>query len=33
MAEAKALAEAAGLRGATIRKSWPQRYLLTWSKP
>ncbi len=33
MAEAKALAEEAGLRGATIRKTWPQRYLLTWSKP
>jgi len=27
------LAEAAGLGGATIRRCWPGRFVLTWSKP
>jgi 2-polyprenyl-3-methyl-5-hydroxy-6-metoxy-1,4-benzoquinol methylase len=31
--EALALAEQAGLTGATIRRCWPQRFLLSWSKP
>jgi 2-polyprenyl-3-methyl-5-hydroxy-6-metoxy-1,4-benzoquinol methylase len=29
--EALSLAEMAGLRGATITRHWPQRFLLTWS--
>ncbi len=32
MAEARALAERAGLRGAVVRWRWPFRYLLTWSR-
>jgi 2-polyprenyl-3-methyl-5-hydroxy-6-metoxy-1,4-benzoquinol methylase len=31
-AEAVALAEGAGLRGATVARRWPFRYLLTWSR-
>ncbi|MEP0775737.1 MAG: methyltransferase domain-containing protein [Acidobacteriota bacterium] len=31
--EARALAEAAGLTGATIRWRWPFRFLLTWWRP
>ena len=31
--EALALAHAAGLRTATIRHSWPQRFVLTWTPP
>lgn len=31
-AEALDLAAAAGLAGATLRRHWPQRFLLTWSK-
>ena len=31
-AEARALAERAGLHGATVRRRWPFRYLLTWSR-
>ena len=31
--EARELAERAGLRGATIRRHWPERFLLTWRKP
>jgi 2-polyprenyl-3-methyl-5-hydroxy-6-metoxy-1,4-benzoquinol methylase len=30
-AEVLSLAERAGLRGATLTRHWPQRYLLTWS--
>jgi 2-polyprenyl-3-methyl-5-hydroxy-6-metoxy-1,4-benzoquinol methylase len=29
--EALSLAERAGLRGATLTRHWPQRFLLTWS--
>ena len=32
-AEAVALAERAGLHGATTQWRWPFRYLLTWSRP
>jgi 2-polyprenyl-3-methyl-5-hydroxy-6-metoxy-1,4-benzoquinol methylase len=32
VAEARQLAERAGLRGATIRRHWPQRFLLSWWK-
>lgn len=32
-AEAKELAHQAGLEGARIENQWPQRYLLTWSRP
>jgi 2-polyprenyl-3-methyl-5-hydroxy-6-metoxy-1,4-benzoquinol methylase len=32
-AEALALAEEAGLHGATLTKHWPQRFLLNWSRP
>lgn len=31
-AEARALAERAGMVGATVRCHWPQRYLLAWSR-
>jgi 2-polyprenyl-3-methyl-5-hydroxy-6-metoxy-1,4-benzoquinol methylase len=31
--EALALAERAGLHGATVRRRWPFRYVLRWSKP
>jgi 2-polyprenyl-3-methyl-5-hydroxy-6-metoxy-1,4-benzoquinol methylase len=31
--EALALAERAGLRGATVARRWPCRWLLTWSRP
>jgi len=27
------LAERAGLRGATFRRHWPQRFLFAWRKP
>ena len=27
------LCEQAGLNGATISRHWPQRFLLTWSRP
>jgi hypothetical protein len=33
LAEARELAERAGLHGATIRRHWPERFLLTWRKP
>jgi 2-polyprenyl-3-methyl-5-hydroxy-6-metoxy-1,4-benzoquinol methylase len=32
-AEALDLARRAGLEGATIRRHWPQRFLLSWSRP
>jgi hypothetical protein len=32
-AEALALAERAGLGGATVGRHWPCRYLLTWRRP
>ncbi len=32
-AEAQALAERAGLHGATVHRCWPFRYLLAWSRP
>jgi SAM-dependent methyltransferase len=32
-AEARALAERAGLRGATVMRRWPCRWLLTWERP
>ena len=32
VAEARQLAERAGLSGATIRRHWPQRFLLSWWK-
>jgi 2-polyprenyl-3-methyl-5-hydroxy-6-metoxy-1,4-benzoquinol methylase len=32
-AEARALAEQAGLRGAVVRRRWPFRYLLSWRRP
>ncbi len=31
--EALALANAAGLHTATIRHTWPQRFVLTWTRP
>ncbi len=31
--EARRLAEEAGLRGVTIERHWPCRYLLSWSRP
>jgi SAM-dependent methyltransferase len=31
--EARALAERAGLGGATVRRRWPCRFLLTWVRP
>lgn len=31
--EALALAEQAGLGGATVRRVWPRRWLLSWSRP
>jgi 2-polyprenyl-3-methyl-5-hydroxy-6-metoxy-1,4-benzoquinol methylase len=31
--EAKALFDEAGLQGATVRKHWPERYLIMWEKP
>ena len=33
VAEARQLAEQAGLSGATVRKRWPCRYLLRWRRP
>jgi SAM-dependent methyltransferase len=33
IAEVRTLAEQAGLHGARIRRRWPFRYLLTWSRP
>jgi hypothetical protein len=33
VAEARSLAEQAGLRGATVRRRWPCRYLLAWRRP
>jgi SAM-dependent methyltransferase len=30
--EARALAERAGLQGATFRRHWPERFLMTWRK-
>jgi hypothetical protein len=32
MEEARALAERAGLHGATVRWRWPFRYLLKWDR-
>ena len=32
-AEALALASQAGLEGATIRRHWPSRFLLSWGRP
>jgi len=32
-AEALDLARRAGLEGATIRRHWPSRFLLSWSRP
>lgn len=31
--EVRAMAQAAGLSGATIRTHWPERFLLSWSRP
>lgn len=31
--EFRALAERAGLRNATVRRHWPQRFLFAWRKP
>src|SRR5262249_57994684 len=31
--EALALAEKAGLHGATVRRCWPCRWLLSWGRP
>ncbi|HZT81268.1 MAG TPA: methyltransferase domain-containing protein [Gemmataceae bacterium] len=33
VAEARALAERAGLHGATVARRWPCRFLLTWRRP
>lgn len=33
LAEARALAEKAGLGGATVARRWPFRFLLAWSRP
>ena len=33
MDEARALAARAGLHGASIRRHWPERFALSWSKP
>jgi SAM-dependent methyltransferase len=33
LAEARALAERAGLSGARVDRRWPFRWLLTWSRP
>jgi 2-polyprenyl-3-methyl-5-hydroxy-6-metoxy-1,4-benzoquinol methylase len=33
IAEAGRLTAAAGLHGASIRRHWPQRYLIVWEKP
>jgi hypothetical protein len=33
LAEARGLAEQAGLHGATIVRRWPFRYLLAWRRP
>jgi hypothetical protein len=30
--EAMALADQAGLQGATLTRHWPERYLLVWSR-
>ncbi|MDM7952104.1 MAG: methyltransferase domain-containing protein [Cyanobium sp. CZS 25K] len=31
--EVRALANRAGLEGASVRRSWPERYLLCWRRP
>ena len=33
LAEVRALATRAGLEGAALRRSWPERYLLCWRRP
>jgi hypothetical protein len=33
LAEARVLAERAGLAGATVRGRWPCRFLLQWQRP
>lgn len=33
IAEVQALAAAAGLEGAVLRRFWPERFLLSWSRP
>ena len=33
LAEVRALATRAGLEGAELRRSWPERYLLSWRRP
>ena len=33
ISEALELAERAGLHGSTIRRHWPERFLLSWRKP
>lgn len=33
LAEARGLAQAAGLRGAQFDPQWPQRFLMSWSRP
>jgi hypothetical protein len=33
IAEARALADGGGLRGATVERRWPCRFLLTWVRP
>ncbi len=32
LAEVAAMAERAGLRDASLRRCWPERYLLSWSR-
>ncbi|WP_322775876.1 methyltransferase domain-containing protein [Synechococcus sp. CBW1107] len=32
LAEVAAMAERAGLQGATLQRCWPERYLLSWSR-
>ncbi len=32
LAEVAAMAERAGLQGASLRRCWPERYLLSWSR-
>jgi 2-polyprenyl-3-methyl-5-hydroxy-6-metoxy-1,4-benzoquinol methylase len=33
VAEVRSMAEAAGLSGASIRRHWPERFLLSWRRP
>jgi SAM-dependent methyltransferase len=33
LSEVRGLAEQAGLEGATLRRHWPERFLLSWRKP